>query len=75
MDIFASLTPVYNIFVKFLFHFVKFSFVTLYDIYTLNILVINISILLVLLLLILSGDVELNPGPATHFHKKKCSVL
>ena len=25
--------------------------------------------------LILSGDVELNPGPASHYHKKNCRVL
>ena len=34
-----------------------------------------VDLLMVLLLLILSGDIELNPGPATHFRKKKCSVL
>ena len=73
MDIFGSLTLVNIVFVNY--PFVKFLFVTLHSIYTLNNLIINVNILLVLLLLILSGDVELNPGPATHFHKKKCSVL
>ena len=34
-----------------------------------------LNLIVVLLLLILCGDVELNPGPASHFHKKKCSVL
>ena len=38
-------------------------------------IIVNILGISVLLLLILSGDVELNPGPATHFHKKKCNVL
>ena len=47
---------------------VDFPFVKLSSIY-------EVDPLLVLLLLILSGDVELNPGPAAHFHKKKCSVL
>ena len=35
----------------------------------------EVDLLFMLLLLILSGDVELNPGPAAHFHKKKCNVL
>ena len=36
---------------------------------------VRFCIYLMLLILILSGDVELNPGPATHYRKNNCRVL
>ena len=39
------------------------------------VLFIRLCLYLVLLILILSGDIELNPGPATQYQKKSCKVL
>ena len=66
---FVNIVDIVNIVVVDSLHHIVFTFgVSLSNIYI-------VDHLLVLLLLILSGDVESNPGPATHFHKKKCSVL
>ena len=60
---------VHNVVVDFLCFVIAFTFVVvIFSIFVLN-------IFMVFLHLILSGDVELNPGPASHFHKKKCRVL
>ena len=70
MGFIASFVSVYIVVVVInsLYFVVVFPVVMLYSIY-------EVCLFLFLLLLILSGDVEFNPGPAAHFHKKKCSVL
>ena len=70
MGFIASFVSVYIVVVVInsLYFVVVFPVVMLYSIY-------EVCLFLFLLLLILSGDVELNPGPAAHFHKKKCNVL
>ena len=69
MDFITSFSIVYIVVVDSSFYFDVISpIVMLYSIYA-------VGLFLFSLLLILSGDIELNPGPATHFHKKKCHVL